>query len=181
LDAAGKNGLWVTNGTTAGTFELTGISGADALGISPSDLTLLTLSSAIDDFLGTGTSDVLFRNDATGDTGFYAIVNGVNTGWHDVGASSTAYYSSTPDATPIELKLIEPLGRYHGYEMDFRGFHRARMVKILAGFVVGDTIEAPKAIELPDGRSLFRYRICNGLHRYFASIAAGYSEIPLRF
>jgi hypothetical protein len=26
-----------------------------------------------------------------GDTGFYAISNGVNTGWHDVGASSTAY------------------------------------------------------------------------------------------
>jgi autotransporter-associated beta strand protein len=43
------------------------------------------------DFNSDGASDILFRNDATGDTGFYAIVNGVNTGWHDVGASSTAY------------------------------------------------------------------------------------------
>jgi hypothetical protein len=46
---------------------------------------------AIGDYLGTGTDDILFRNNATGDTGFYAMVNGVNTGWHDVGGSSTAY------------------------------------------------------------------------------------------
>jgi hypothetical protein len=92
-------------------------------------------------------------------------------------------YHSTPDATPIDLKLIEPLGRYHGYEKDFRGFDRARMVNILSGFVAGDTIEAPEAIELPIRdwcQGLFRYRICDGVHRYFASIAAGYSEIPLR-
>jgi probable HAF family extracellular repeat protein len=44
-----------------------------------------------DDFYGTGTSDILFRNDASGDTGFYLISNGANVGWNDVGASSTAY------------------------------------------------------------------------------------------
>lgn len=92
-------------------------------------------------------------------------------------------YRSTRDARPIELKLIEPLGRYHGYEKDFRGFDRERMVNILRGFVAGDIIEAPEAIELPNRdfcRGLFRYRICDGVHRYFASIAAGYSIIPLR-
>jgi hypothetical protein len=30
-------------------------------------------------------------SETTGDTGFYDIVNGINTGWYDVGASSTAY------------------------------------------------------------------------------------------
>jgi hypothetical protein len=45
----------------------------------------------VGDFMGNGTSDILFRNNATGDTGFYAISNGVDTGWHDVEASSTAY------------------------------------------------------------------------------------------
>jgi len=39
----------------------------------------------------TGTDDVLLRNNTTGDTGFYAISNGVNTGWYDLGGSSTAY------------------------------------------------------------------------------------------
>lgn len=95
----------------------------------------------------------------------------------------TTAYCSTSDATPIELSLIEPLGRHHGYEKDFQGFDRERMVRILAGFVAGDLIEAPEAIELPERefcRGLFRYRICNGVHRYFASIAAGYSMIPLR-
>jgi hypothetical protein len=42
--------------------------------------------------MAAGRSDILFRNITTGDTGFYAISNGANTGWHDVGASSTAYH-----------------------------------------------------------------------------------------
>ncbi len=109
-------------------------------------------------------------------------------GWLDAAGhriflpTDTAYHS-TPDATPIDLKLIEPLGRYYGYEKDFRGFDRARMVNILSGFVEGDTIEALGAIELPvrdSCQGLFHYRICDGVHRYFASIAAGCCEIPLR-
>jgi hypothetical protein len=36
-------------------------------------------------------SDILFRSDGTGDTGFYQISNGANVGWQDIGASSTAY------------------------------------------------------------------------------------------
>ena len=43
------------------------------------------------DFYGNGTSDILFRNNSTGDVGFYAISNGVDTGWHYVAPSSTAY------------------------------------------------------------------------------------------
>jgi hypothetical protein len=46
----------------------------------------------IGDYLATGNADVMFRDNTTGDTGFYAISNGVNTGWHDIGASSTAYH-----------------------------------------------------------------------------------------
>jgi hypothetical protein len=45
----------------------------------------------VGDFNHDGTSDILFRNNANGDTGFYAIVNGANAGWNDVGASFTAY------------------------------------------------------------------------------------------
>jgi autotransporter passenger strand-loop-strand repeat protein len=36
-------------------------------------------------------AEILFRNDTSGDTGFYQIVNGALTGWYDVGASSPAY------------------------------------------------------------------------------------------
>src|ERR1700722_17710831 len=91
VDTADHLGLWVTNGTAAGTHELTGISGASTQGLTPVFLELLSLATTAEDFYASGTSDVLYRNDATGDTGFYAISNGANTGWHDIGASSTAY------------------------------------------------------------------------------------------
>ena len=38
-DSSGKLGLWVTNGTVAGTHELTGLTGAAGTGLAPSDLT----------------------------------------------------------------------------------------------------------------------------------------------
>lgn len=95
-----------------------------------------------------------------------------------------AAYCSTPDARLISLRLIEPLGRDRGHGKDFHGFDRGRMMKILKGFVAGDIIEASDAIELPNDRDFcrgqYRYRISDGVHRYFASIAAGYTEIALR-
>ena len=33
VDASGNNGLWESNGTVAGTYELTGISGANQNGV----------------------------------------------------------------------------------------------------------------------------------------------------
>src|SRR5207302_289240 len=43
-----------------------------------------------DDLNGNGVSDILFRNDATGDVGFYDM-QGSRVGWNDIGGSSTAY------------------------------------------------------------------------------------------
>jgi hypothetical protein len=90
-DSDGFQGLWVTDGFALGTYELTGISGAFGSGLSPEYVTSLDILTAVDDFYGSGTSDVLFRADGTGDTGFYAISNGAKTGWQDIGSSSTAY------------------------------------------------------------------------------------------
>ena len=51
-DTAGKTGLWVTNGTAAGTSELTGISGANtSLGVSPAFLTAPVTSGGRSDRL----------------------------------------------------------------------------------------------------------------------------------
>jgi hypothetical protein len=46
---------------------------------------------ATGDFLASNNSDVLFRNNSSGDTGFFGISSGANAGWSDIGASSTAY------------------------------------------------------------------------------------------
>jgi ELWxxDGT repeat protein len=40
VDASGRQGLWVSNATAAGTYELTGIRGASA-GFDPIDFTVL--------------------------------------------------------------------------------------------------------------------------------------------
>jgi len=53
---------------------------------------LTTYSLAgVGDFDGDHTSDVLFRNNLTGDLGFYRISNGQNGGYKAIGSSSTAY------------------------------------------------------------------------------------------
>ena len=57
----------------------------------PSQFNGLAASAGISVPRFAGTDDILYRNNATGDTGFYAIHNGANTGWVDIGASSTAY------------------------------------------------------------------------------------------
>src|ERR1700747_3795292 len=72
VDATGFNGLWVTNGTAAGTFELTGISGASTNGIDPSYLTLFNGEAL---FLGF---------DTAGDDGLW-VSNGTAAGTFELG------------------------------------------------------------------------------------------------
>jgi ELWxxDGT repeat protein len=47
VDAAGKYGLWVTDGTVAGTRELTGIKGAYSGGLAPSDFTIVNKNEVV--------------------------------------------------------------------------------------------------------------------------------------
>jgi ELWxxDGT repeat protein len=71
LDSGGKEGLWETNGTAAGTMEIgglsdAGVSGANTtFGLSPSDLTILGKTTTLEDFTGNGVSDVLLQNGGT--------------------------------------------------------------------------------------------------------------------
>ena len=80
LDASGDMGLWVSNGTAAGTHELTGITGADPSGLAPSDLTVYN-------------GEVLFRGlDQSGQAALW-ITDGTVAGTHELtgiaGASTT--------------------------------------------------------------------------------------------
>ena len=77
---------WTENGTVVSTaasytFTLTGNRNLVA-----------NFTNVATDFSGDGVSDILFRNNATGDTGFYQMnSNGTLQGWHGIGGSSTAY------------------------------------------------------------------------------------------
>jgi hypothetical protein len=83
-NANGSTTVKSTQGGSTDTF-----SNVEVLGFTDRTVSIRTL--AVDDFVGSGTSDVLFQNGTAGDAGFYQISNGANTGWVDIGASSTAY------------------------------------------------------------------------------------------
>jgi len=75
--------LKLSGGYVSGDFSLSNDNGETLIKV---------VSPAVSsDFNGDGTSDILYRNNGNGDTGFYQINNGANLGWSDVGASSTAY------------------------------------------------------------------------------------------
>jgi ELWxxDGT repeat protein len=87
-DAAGQGSLWVTNGTAAGTHELTGISGAYSGGLFPSDLTVFN-------------GEVLFNGtDTAGNTGLW-VTNGTAAGTHEI-TSSINPSDLTPGPSPVE-------------------------------------------------------------------------------
>ena len=73
-----QSGLWVTNGTAAGTHELTGIKGADPSGLSPSDFTVFN-------------NEVLFEGfDSSGERSLW-VTNGTVAGTHEITGISGAF------------------------------------------------------------------------------------------
>ena len=96
-DASGKINLWVTDGTSAGTSELTA-AGASSSGLSPNDFVGLPTSAGgpTSDFNGDGTSDILWQN-TNGRAGIW-LMNGTSAdqqrrssaipgpSWHVIGA-----------------------------------------------------------------------------------------------
>ena len=83
--------LWVTNGTAAGTKNLGKETGSTYAPLGPDFTVIDKVVPPSENFNGNDTSDVLYRNNTSGDTGFYRINGGANAGWVDIGASSTAY------------------------------------------------------------------------------------------
>jgi len=74
-NGAGQSGLWETNGTASGTFELTPISGANPSGLSPSNLTVYN-------------SEVLFEGiDSSGKYGLW-LTTGSPAGTQEIAGTS---------------------------------------------------------------------------------------------
>ena len=102
LDASGDMGLWVSNGTAAGTHELTGITGADSSGLAPSDLTVFN-------------GEVLFRGlDQSGQAELW-ITDGTVAGTHELtgiaGASTTGI-----GLDPSGFAVYDGVALFSGYD-----------------------------------------------------------------
>jgi hypothetical protein len=68
---------------------------------------------------------------------------------------------------------------------DSKGFDRARLVCVLSGFAANDDLPPIPLAVLPGGDELtvapYTYRVRDGYHRFYASIAAGFEELPVVF
>lgn len=106
--------------------------------------------------------------------------------WHEAGMKgftpSSSAYRSSANATVTALRHIEPPFRWPECPLDWGGFNRARFVSILSGIVRDEEIEPVPVLELhyPDfPPAPFRFRICNGVHRFYASLVAGFGCLPV--
>jgi len=108
--------------------------------------------------------------------------------WNDAGItgfmpSVPAYRSTAAVTHTIPLLDIEPPFRFPEYPKDFRGFERDRLIRILKGFVADDEIEPVRILILPAladiSRPPFKYRVLDGVHRFYASVAAGFEHLPV--
>jgi ELWxxDGT repeat protein len=92
INASGQYGLWATDGTAANTLELTGIAGASASGLSPTDMTVFN-------------SEVLFSGvDASGQYGLW-VTDGTAAGTHELSGISTANSNGASPADIISSTL----------------------------------------------------------------------------
>ena len=90
-------------------------------------------------------------------------------------------YRSAPSATLIPLISIEPPYRRVTHPKDWRGFDHDRLTRILRGFVDEAEIDPVPLFKLPVTdfpHTPYQYRVLNGFHRFYASIAAGFEDLP---
>ena len=84
------------------------------------------------------------------------------------------HFASAEAETVIEIRQVSSPVRTPGE----RWFHEDRMVRILGGIVSRQSMPPINVDEPPQGPH--PYRVRDGLHRYYASLAAGFSGIPVR-
>jgi hypothetical protein len=106
--------------------------------------------------------------------------------WSDAGMTAfcpdALSYRSHPDAIVVPLREIEPPFRNPKVMLDWCGFDRSRMIRVLGGMATGAEISPVPVVGLPpadDPAAPFAYRVCDGFHRIHASVAAGFEMLPV--
>jgi hypothetical protein len=74
----------------------------------------------------------------------------------------------------IAVADIEGIAR--AVPIDRNGFAHDRMISVLAG--IRDDVLFPKPIQIIRQASLLPYRLHHGVHRYYASLALGFTHVP---
>lgn len=92
-------------------------------------------------------------------------------------------YRAGGEATPVPLHVIEPPRRNPWVPLDWRGFSRERFLAVLVRMLNDQELDPVPtfSIPLPERPPYpYAYRVTDGYHRFFASLAAGYTQLPCR-
>lgn len=89
-----------------------------------------------------------------------------------------------PGHQPYEVKIrdIEPVRRQLGHgvfndQVETGETAKSRFSRILAGFLRNDDIPPVELVLQPQG-ARHKYKLTHGAHRFYLSIAAGFTHIP---
>ena len=95
-------------------------------------------------------------------------------------APAAESFRSTYTAELISLRTIEPPYRNVEHPKDHLGFSQPRMISVLRGIVGNEQIEPVRLLKLPaEGfAEPYLYRVRDGYHRVYGSIALGYRLLP---
>jgi hypothetical protein len=101
----------------------------------------------------------------------------------DFRSAATSYNSTSPNELKA-IREIEPPVRFHTCPKDWLGFDRERLVNVMRGIVSGAEIPPVSVRQFPHEHDFwnegqYRFRVRDGFHRYYASIAAGFEFLPV--
>jgi hypothetical protein len=91
-------------------------------------------------------------------------------------------YRAPALAEIVPLTKVEPPPRLVGYPLSWRGLDRTRFISVLVGMVADAEIDPVPVVEMPYidlGSSPYEFRVRDGVHRFYASVAMGYLHLPL--
>lgn len=170
INASGQYGLWATNGTAANTLELTGIAGASANGLSPTDMTVFN-------------SEVLFNGmDTSGQNGLW-VTDGSAAGTYELSGITAANsngivpYNLTVFNGEVLFEGTDTNGQYGLWVTDgtTAGSHE------LTGIAGANTVEGlwPSDMTVFNGEVLFNGYDLNGQNGLWVTdgTAAGTHEL----
>lgn len=86
-------------------------------------------------------------------------------------------YSSSGegDTQVVPLLGIEPPSRNEGVSP----FRKYKLVPVLLAFSSPECALPPVEVSCLHNSGTYQYRVVNGYHRYYASVAVGYTSIPV--
>jgi len=85
------------------------------------------------------------------------------------------YSLSVQDVKIINIDVIEPPAR----NKNIISFKKYKLIPVLLGFKSPECALPPVEAQILNTSNTYKYKIINGYHRFYASVAVGYKKLPI--